>query len=152
MASFASLQPALLARKGGARPAMRPQIAPLDADFSQPGDDLGWNDFGVDAVAAPAERAPRIVSLVPSASEPVAAATPRARRSAAACGRRAAFTLRLDPERHLKLRLACALDARSAQALVTDALDRLLAAMPDIEPLAEQATTLRRGKSRPAKA
>jgi hypothetical protein len=37
----------------------------------------------------------------------------------------------------LRLRLACTLDDRSAQALVTDALDRLLAEFPDLDALAE---------------
>ena len=48
-------------------------------------------------------------------------------RSAPGSKGKAAFTLRLDPERHLKLRLACAVDGRSAQQIVTDALDQLLA-------------------------
>ena len=52
--------------------------------------------------------------------------------------RRAAFTLRLDQERHLKLRLACTVRGRSAQQLVTDALDGLLAQMPEIDSLAAQ--------------
>ena len=39
----------------------------------------------------------------------------KARRSALSEGRSAAFTLRLDAERHLKLRLACALANRSAR-------------------------------------
>jgi hypothetical protein len=52
---------------------------------------------------------------------------------------KAAFTLRLDPDRHLKLRLACAVDGRSAQALVTQALDKLLAEMPEIDSLATKA-------------
>jgi hypothetical protein len=52
---------------------------------------------------------------------------------------KAAFTLRLDPDRHLKLRLACAVDGRSAQQLVTDALDSLLERMPDLDGLAEKA-------------
>ena len=52
---------------------------------------------------------------------------------------KAAFTLRLDPDRHLKLRLACAVDGRSAQQLVTDALDQLLERMPDLDGLAEKA-------------
>src|SRR5689334_12583719 len=65
----------------------------------------------------------------------------RAPRSRAAPGSKgkAAFTLRLDPERHLKLRLACAVDGRSAQQLVTDALDGLLERMPDLDGLAEKA-------------
>ena len=45
---------------------------------------------------------------------------------------KAAFTLRLDGERHLKLRLACAIRHQSAQSLVTDALDAFLASMPEI--------------------
>ena len=52
---------------------------------------------------------------------------------------KAAFTLRLDPDRHLKLRLACAVGGRSAQQLVTDALDQLLAGMPELEAMAEKA-------------
>ena len=54
----------------------------------------------------------------------------------AAPGKKAAFTLRLDPERHLKLRLACAVTGRSAQQLVTGALDAMLDQIPEIEALA----------------
>jgi hypothetical protein len=61
------------------------------------------------------------------------AAKPRA---ASGSNGKAAFTLRLDPERHLKLRLACAVSNRSAQNLVTDALDALLDNMPEIGQLA----------------
>lgn len=49
---------------------------------------------------------------------------------------KAAFTLRLDGERHLKLRLACAVRHQSAQQLVTDALDAFLESMPEIGQLA----------------
>jgi predicted HicB family RNase H-like nuclease len=51
---------------------------------------------------------------------------------------KAAFTLRLEAERHLKLRLACAVTGRSAQQLVTEALDQLLQSRPEIGALAEQ--------------
>ena len=76
--------------------------------------------------------------------ERVAAPAPapvRARRPRAQPGskEKAAFTLRLDPSRHLKLRLACAVNGRSAQQLVTDALDQLLSAMPELESMAERA-------------
>ena len=50
-ASFASLGPTLLARKGGAKPAMRPQIAPLPGVVppkAEQLEDLGWNDMGQD--------------------------------------------------------------------------------------------------------
>ena len=47
---YASLSPRLLARKGGARPAMRPQSGALSSAASTMGDpdldDLGWNDLG----------------------------------------------------------------------------------------------------------
>jgi len=51
---------------------------------------------------------------------------------------KAAFTLRLDAERHLRLRLACAVTRRSAQQIVTGALDEFLGAMPELEALAGQ--------------
>jgi hypothetical protein len=60
-------------------------------------------------------------------------------RSAPGTKAKAAFTLRLDTDRHLKLRLACAVDGRSAQQLVTDALDQLLERMPDLDGLAQKA-------------
>lgn len=52
---------------------------------------------------------------------------------------KAAFTLRLDRERHLKLRLACALTGQSAQKMVTEALDRLLGEMTELDELVAQA-------------
>jgi hypothetical protein len=168
---FASLSPSLLARKGAARPAMRPQIQPLhqfhEATARQIEDDLGWNDMGDDVAGhegAAAEAAPvvtaEVVSIapVPVAEAPAvpevvrqqaevaariappqpASAEARARRSALADGRRAAFTLRLDAERHLKLRLASTIANRSAQQLVTDALDHFLSSLPGVDSLAEQ--------------
>jgi hypothetical protein len=63
---------------------------------------------------------------------------PRARSVPGAKGK-AAFTLRLDPSRHLKLRLACAVNGRSAQQIVTDALDGLLQNMPELDAMAEKA-------------
>jgi hypothetical protein len=63
---------------------------------------------------------------------------PRAR-SAPGSKAKAAFTLRLDPSRHLKLRLACAVNGRSAQQIVTDALDQLLTNMPELDAMADKA-------------
>ncbi|HEU5285589.1 MAG TPA: hypothetical protein VFU20_03630 [Sphingomicrobium sp.] len=221
---FASLSSGLLARKGAARPAMRPQ------GFGQGGgalEDLGWDDMGFEppkpaaaprdethdafgaeleeqplrnplaaltpvqspvhsqqaeiagrlqvpdeelseegeeidetaelyepeadtaeaqtAVAeAPEARMPEpqdvppvVVELTP-ARAPVARRAP-APRSAPGSKAKAAFTLRLDPERHLKLRLACAVSGRSAQLLVTDALDTLLGSMPELDAMALKA-------------
>lgn len=205
---FASLSSGLLARKGAARPAMRPQ------GFGQVGnglEDLGWNDmgfeppkpaeaardedhdaFGDDVVEHPravhptgltpvqsavhdqqaeiAERfngadqkesddheleleeageicepgaeevpvAPAIVDAPLAVRAPASRHAPRPR-AVAGSKAKAAFTLRLDPDRHLKLRLACAVDGRSAQQLVTDALDQLLERMPDLDGLAAKA-------------
>lgn len=191
--SFASLNPSLLARKGGARPAMRPQLQPLPGAHSgQPLEDLGWNDMGhaeeerhadplpltpapasPEAPAAPTQSEPpaSLASTQPSevqrqqqaiensltepetdkqpAAQPVAkpAPTPKAksvRRSnrrrpnghALEKGKRAAFTLRLDQSRHLKLRLACTMNNRSAQQIVTEALDTFLEDIPELDSLA----------------
>lgn len=157
-ASFASLSPTLLARKGGAKPAMRPQLAPIPDNTPKDLNDLGWNDMGdapdAPATAEAAETAPEtaeVVQLKPTA-EPAAGKVAitqdnspgpitrpvRKRQSALKRGKRAAFTLRLDQERHLKLRLAATLKDTSAQELVTKALDALLADMNELETLAAQ--------------
>ena len=187
---FASLSPTLLARKGAAKPAMRPQLQPLGhyaapeltptghaALHDQHDDDLGWNDMGEphdgfetatvlpftageggfeasplttgvpEVVRRQGALAGKIEAAqfeAPSAPIPLAAhrwaraEKPVARRSALADGRRAAFTLRVDGERHLKLRLACTVEGRSAQQLVTEALDRLLGDLPELEDLARR--------------
>jgi len=177
---LASLSPTLLARKGGARPAMRPQWQPL-VDYSnevplpphpETLEDLGWNDMGhseeahqptVVPFGAPDEALegpplsaglPEVVrqrdALAEQVAEPSpliplaahrfarAAAAQAARRSALADGRRAAFTLRVDEARHLKLRLACTVQGRSAQQIVTEALDRLLDELPELEEIAKR--------------
>ena len=56
-------------------------------------------------------------------------------------GKRTAFTLRLDAERHLKLRMACTLTGRSAQSLVTEAVDAMFAEMPELDPLIARVQT-----------
>ena len=76
------------------------------------------------------------------APEPASRSTPKrskAARSRESAKEKAAFTLRLDPSRHLKLRLACAVNAKSAQQLVTSALDKLLASMPELDAMASKA-------------
>jgi hypothetical protein len=249
---FASLGPTLLARKGGAKPAMRPQLAPLVAAEEEIAaladeqlEDLGWNDMGhedeqesdsedgadvvpinaavaagdpaanhnpivrrqqrrleervlADAVmtgpedaadaafeefgdesgeaeefaytaveyddeaegydedgeeyaeeygedaeeqdytplaAAPAPApAPAQVTPLATRRAPIAPSRPAIR--PAASQRRVAFTLRLDPERHLKLRLAATLQGVSAQVLLTEALDAMLAEFDDLDVIA----------------
>lgn len=161
---LASLSSGLLARKGGARPAMRPQLA-LDNDAQHtllvgsgqavPAstldlEDLGWNDLG-EPVLQQAEE-PVVVQQQAALAAAVApfedAPQPRRRikggkevRSALAEGRKAAFTLRLDSYRHLRLRLASTLTDRSAQAVVTEALDRFLADLPEVDALARRASS-----------
>jgi predicted HicB family RNase H-like nuclease len=143
----ASLSPYLLARKGGARPAMR--HAQL-GDSSASEDDLGWNDLGHDLgghdlegddgaamSAAEPEVKRQQTRLVHSIADSNLAAMQQA--EAASAARRAAFTLRLDEERHLRLRLASTVAGESAQNLVTRALDEFLARHPHIEHLAAQA-------------
>ena len=169
----ASLSSGLLARKGQARPAMRPQgFIGLDPGTSL--DDLGWNDMGSE-MPAPApvfEPVPPVLAqrqtlveefapeplpapapvAAPVAREPEAPARPVSTATAARIGRevasrkgKAAFTLRLDHERHLKLRLASAVTGRSAQLLVTEALDLFLETLPELGALVDR---LPAGKAR----
>lgn len=178
---FASLSSGLLARKGQARPAMRPQGF-LQMGNAAPQEDLGWNDMGADAappeahaesarpVAAAPDAGPRgeasLLTIKPivlqqreavaerlntvapkpvPAPEPAPAKAPvpdaamvRVARAVAAKKAKAAFTLRLDPPRHLRLRLASAVTCRSAQQIVVEALDRFLASLDEVEALARQ--------------
>lgn len=70
-----------------------------------------------------------------------AAAQPKKQFSAKlqnASGKRAAFTLRLERERHLRLRLACAIRNQSAQNMVTEALDAFLATIPELDEVANK--------------
>lgn len=181
---LASLSPTLLARKGTAKPAMRPQVHyPDSLARTVVEDDLGWNDMGDEpeigplpvlgsapvsagevvpikakvelpleptkpAVVQQQEEIARTVApveveeaeVVPVPTELPARAVKNTvrRRSALDRGARAAFTLRMDAERHLKLRLACTIRNRSAQQLVTEALDKLIDELPDLSTLAAQ--------------
>ncbi len=209
---LASLSSTLLARKGQAKPAMRPQGFGSFGNPFNGHDDLGWNDMGHDmrhpvpihqdvhpepahdlppvvlqreelaeelslapqdfhapemlvsveqaevefddasfdaepAYAEPAtEMEPEPAVAVPQAAPAAVLATrkvpivavKRAHKAAKSRKGKAAFTLRLDPERHLKLRLACAISRESAQSIVTDALDQFLATLPEIDELARK--------------
>lgn len=166
---FASLSSGLLARKGGAKPAMRPQDTsrftaggiPIDP---QKMEDLGWNDFGhgyrheplngQPTAWVPAEVPPQkalSVSVreatsegngheVPEVLRQIEQLAGRVNHSAAPArampeGRRAAFTLRLDAERHFRLKMAGVMLNRSAQVIVTEALDKYLSEMPELSAL-----------------
>lgn len=164
---FASLSSGLLARKGQARPAMRPQaFTAADAGAL---DDLGWNDMGHVAPAAapvpvsatimpPPQGVPPVlrqrevlreefeapVEVVPPVvSREVAAPVVVAKVPALAVAKsKAAFTLRLDAERHLRLRLASAISRRSAQQIVTEALDTYLNSLPQLDEMLGQMSAL----------
>jgi hypothetical protein len=71
---------------------------------------------------------------LPQAAAPKAS-VPRPRAAPGSKGK-AAFTLRLDADRHLKLRLACAVSNRSAQQIVTAALDIFIESFPELSTLA----------------
>jgi hypothetical protein len=140
---FASLSSALLARKGQARPAMRRQ-ATLAETGAETGDDLGWNDMGE---PAPITQAPHPETVEAPQPEPqvlvereALAEAIGALASGVPAKSKKAFTLRLDMERHLRLRLAAATQRRSAQQLVTEALDAFLATLPEVEALARRAS------------
>lgn len=141
----ASLNPKLLARKGGARPAMRAAMSALAVLHDDHHDDLGWNDMGHDeggeVVSIHGDGVvPEVVRQQRALSDKVA----KERRSALQDGRRAAFTLRLDADRHLKLRLACTVKGRSAQTLLTQALDNLLSELPEVAEFAAQVANKRK--------
>jgi hypothetical protein len=82
-----------------------------------------------------AQASPEPVSAPAEALATIAMAP--ARRTAASAGRKAAFTLRLEADRHLRLRLASALTGKSSQQLVTAALDSFLDTIPDVARLAQ---------------
>lgn len=168
---LASLSSSLLARKGQAKPAMRPQgFASFGFGGSNAHDDLGWNDMGHEPGVGPqpisAEIVPLLASVpveppavvrqqeelarelapVPMPSPELAALSAKMVRAAPGSKGKAAFTLRLDPDRHLQLRLACAVAHRSAQSLVVAALDAFLATQPAVAELARAAGDKSSGK------
>jgi len=122
-------------------------------------DDLGWNDMGFEQFQPSAEVVPIHASIEPEALAPaivhrqqaaiereLAPATPIKKVARAAPGSKgkAAFTLRLDPERHLQLRLVCAVQHRSAQQVVIAALDAFLHDQPAVAQLAASKSASKR--------
>ncbi len=162
----ASLTSGLLARRGGARPAMRRQPIINMHSTGNPHEDLGWNDMGeeskvADAVSpmAMAESVPIHPQVETKSGEPDSSiakqidilaermATRSSKQAArdkvrpaslAGTERRVAFTLRIDAERHLRLRLLSALTNRSAQRLLIEALDSMIMQNEALGLLVEQ--------------
>ena len=88
----------------------------------------------IDRVAAVARK----VEARPAPKTPKAKA-PRTLRAR----EKAAFTLRLDAERHLRLRLASAVTNRSSQLILIDLLDEYLASLPEIDAMASRLPAVR---------
>lgn len=113
-------------------------------------EDYATEDYGADAFEAEAHEVPEIVRQQESLIDRVAAVArkvearpvpkpkkekaPRALRAR----EKAAFTLRLDAERHLRLRLASAVTNRSSQVILTDLLDEYLSSLPEIDAMASR--------------
>lgn len=168
---FAALTGTLLARKGAARPAMRPQVSLDWADtdsacreeparparmalvpgarlpeVEQPEIDTAWTDMGepLPEPSAPeaGEENPEVLRQIRQLSGMInrkVAATRRANADVETLpGKKVAFTLRLDPRRHALLRACCTAERRSAQALLVEALDRLVDATPGLEDIVAQ--------------
>jgi len=195
---FASLSSGLLARKGQAKPAMRPQgFTGGYASLAGGLEDLGWNDMGAaiepeadvhplheNEIVAPPEGVPPVLAqrrqlkeefdppvidavadahqisvdaptppafdpapadVVSIVRRPVSVATANRLARETRHKAKAAFTLRLDEDRHLRLRLASALSGRSAQMLVTEALDAFLQGIPEVDDLARQVPVRAKG-------
>jgi hypothetical protein len=95
-------------------------------------------------------QAEKVTALHPQAAPapvvPINAAKAKTPRAAPGSKEKSAFTLRLDGERHLRLRLACAVGNKSAQQLVTAALDAFIDSMPEIGALASQLPAKKRNE------
>lgn len=131
----------------GANPlaAAAPEVKPQQDRLAQAIDASDDAAAGFDSLAMEAEAVTEALTIITVTPEPVTrpisrrgkADAPRSRaRSKPGVKDKAAFTLRLGSERHLKLRLACAVRHQSAQQLVTDALDAFLESMPEIGQVA----------------
>jgi len=118
--------------------APAPQVEPADqSPVARHLDTLAERLAQAAPVAAPAPAAVPAPVRKPAAA-PRRAARRKPSQLAALAGRKAAFTLRIDAERHLRLRLLSALLNRSSQQLLIEALDSLLAAHDKVEDLAGQ--------------
>jgi hypothetical protein len=119
--------------------------AEYTGEFAAPADDYGADQFEAEAPEVPEvvrqqesliERVAAVARKVEArpAPAPKKEKAPRALRAR----EKAAFTLRLDAERHLRLRLASAVTNRSSQVILTDLLDEYLASLPEIDAMASR--------------
>lgn len=119
------------------------------ADYIE--DDYAEADEAAEREVPELVEAPELADVPELADQPIARIVPmlravrketpdRAASSHVKARDKVAFTLRLDRERHLKLRLASAIKNRSSQLLVTAALDDFFSAMPELGQLAASAS------------
>lgn len=157
---FASLTGSLLARKGAARPAMRSHVSldwagiEPDAADAAVAPDAQLLDTTPLATALPLaevvaleesgedDSRPEVLRQIAQLSTVMNRKVAASRRAALDVeqlpGKKVAFTLRLDPRRHALLRACCTAERRSAQALLIEALDRLVDATPGLEDVLAQ--------------
>lgn len=138
---------------------LRHQNSPLSikraraaAANAEPGEPENWSDVAKPEVVRQQEELAEKLAVVaavktevvniPAAQVADERAKPlpvrrKAVRSAGASAKgKAAFTLRIDPDRHLRLRLASALTNSSVQQILTEAFDRFLTSLPEVEAMA----------------
>ena len=127
---MASLGAGLLARKGEAHSATRRTHFPMASPVPLPVTQADVTPI-VPSVRQQQKRIARSFGGPQEQTPIMQAVQPRKTRTA--------FTLRLDADRHLRLRLASAVSNRSAQQLVTEALDAFLDSQPGLDALVAQA-------------
>ncbi len=87
-------------------------------------------------VSVSPDKAPALVPVAEERTKPLPVRRKALPHAGASAKGKAAFTLRIDPERHLRLRLASALTNSSAQQILTEAFDRFLTSLPEVEAMA----------------
>ncbi|MEO9130316.1 MAG: hypothetical protein ABI240_03810 [Sphingomonas sp.] len=143
---------------GRAANPIRPPLEdmPIPVEAAMPAPVAAIMPMAVEATPMPIEVRPVLAAAIPMPvaprpmpvearveprveTKPVSVATAkRIAKETQSKGGKAAFTLRLDQDRHLRLRLASALHNVSAQVLVTEALDYFLQSLPEVDELARQ--------------
>lgn len=128
----ASLTGSLLVRKGEARPALTPGLVLEPMEGVTPRQPI--------TLPRP-EHKPALIevkSAEPKSSETAQGAAKQKAAPAQRGQRRVAFTFRLDPERHLNLRVVAIFRRTSAQKILEEALDRYLEIAMAEDPSSKQ--------------
>ncbi|WP_333835929.1 hypothetical protein [Novosphingobium sp.] len=150
----ASLTGSLLARKGAARPAMRPQVSLEWMDDAERAAIGANGEEHIEPAPDHDAEHPEVLRQIERLSQIMGKKLAAVRAANADVeqlpGRKIAFTLRLDPRRHALLRACCAAEKRSAQALLVEALDRLIDATPGLDEIAAQMADATHRVTKPA--